>query len=176
MPRNVGKIFEDEIKNSIPDYVLLCRLPDAAQSFARNEKLRFSRRNPFDFIMWDSEHKRLFAIEAKTVAGKSISFERNEKESGVIHYYQVCGLEMWNRFSGIEAGFIIQFRSLEETIFLRIDDYNKMIKQTTKKSFRLDELKQNEIHFFNITQKKKRTRYTYDLDDLFHQIENEGRK
>ncbi len=174
MSRNVGKIFEDEIKRSIPDNVLLCRLPDAAQSFAKSNNLRFSRKSPFDFIIWDSEHRRLYAVEAKTVAGKSISFERDKNDKGVIHWYQSEGLNVWGAYAGVEAGFMIQFRELEKTIFLRVGEYNRLIQMITKKSFRYDELEKYNIHFFHIPQKIARTRYTYDFTALFNQIENEG--
>lgn len=50
MAKNVGKIFEEQWKKSTPDYALLYRLPDAAQSFGGSNKLRFSSKNPFDFF------------------------------------------------------------------------------------------------------------------------------
>ena len=71
---NIGKVFEEQIKKSVPDYALLYRLPDAAQSFGGSNTLRFSRKNPFDFLLWDSKRHILYALEMKTVSGKSISF------------------------------------------------------------------------------------------------------
>ena len=92
--KNQGKIFEESIKKSVPDYALLYRLPDAAQSFGGGSNLRFSQKNPFDFLLWDSYKHILYALEAKTVQGQSISFERNKSEHGEIHYHQISGVNV----------------------------------------------------------------------------------
>ena len=114
--KNIGKIFEEQLKKSAPTYSLLYRLPDSAQSFGGSNLLRFSNKNPFDFLLWDSVGHILFALEAKTVAGKSISFERTKDEQGEIHIHQIDGLNDWQKYDGIIAGFIIEFRTLEKTI------------------------------------------------------------
>ena len=163
---NVGKLFEQQLKKSVPIYALFYRLPDAAQSFNRTNKLRFSAKNPFDFLLWDSTSKILFAIEAKTVAHKSISFEREKTDTGDIHHHQINGLNEWNKYDGIICGFIIEFRELEKTIFLEIRQFNKLVNVIKKKSFTLNDLDNNKINYYTITQKKARTRYTYDLDNF----------
>ena len=70
MAQNIGKVFEEQLKKSIPSYALLYRVPDSAQSFSGGN-LRFSRKNPFDFLLWDSLKHKLYALEVKTVKGKS---------------------------------------------------------------------------------------------------------
>ena len=87
--KGVGKVFENNFKKSMPDYALLYRLPDAAQSFGKSSNLRFSNKNPFDFILFDSKWKILYALELKSVKGKSISFERTKEDKGDIHYHQI---------------------------------------------------------------------------------------
>lgn len=166
MANNIGKRFEADLKKSVPAYALLYRLPDSAQAFGGNNNLRFSRKNPFDFLLWDSNSHILFAIEAKTVAGKSISFEREKSGSGVIHYHQICGLNKWNKYDGIICGFIIEFRELEKTIFLEIQQFNKLVSVIKKKSFTLSDLDDNEISYHVVSQRKVRTRYTYDVDSF----------
>lgn len=161
---NIGKLFEQQLKISTPSYSLLYRLPDAAQSFGKSNNLRFSSKNPFDFLLWDSEGHILYAIEAKTVSKKSISFERDKKDSKVIHLHQIEGLNEWNKYSGIVCGFIIEFRELEKTIFLEISEFNKLMNIIPKKSFTINDLENNKIAYFVINQKKARTRYKYDLD------------
>ena len=163
MAQNIGKIFEKSIQKSVPDYALLYRLPDAAQSFGGGN-LRFSRKNPFDFILFNSRKRILFALELKTVAGKSISFERSKEESRDIHYHQICGLNEWDKYDGIIGGFIIEFRKIETTIFLSISEFNKLITLIDKKSFNMNDLNDNNIDYDVIEQKKARTRYTYDID------------
>lgn len=161
---NIGKLFEQQLKTSAPSYSLLYRIPDAAQSFGDSNNLRFSRKNPFDFLLWDSKGHILYAIEAKTVAQKSISFERTKEDKGVIHLHQIKGLNEWAEYSGIICGFIIEFRESEQTIFLEISEFNRLINSVSKKSFTISDLENNNIAYFTIKQEKARTRYKYDLD------------
>lgn len=170
--RNVGKLFEEDFKKSIPNYVLLYRLPDSAQSFGGSNNLRFSRKNPFDYIMFDSKKHILYALELKTVSGKSISFERDKDESGEIHYHQIKGLNEWNKFDGIVCGFIIEFREIETTVFIEIESFNYLIENIDKKSFNYNDIQNSGLPYFIIPQTKKRTRYTYDIENLLLQIKN----
>lgn len=164
--QNIGKVFESQIQKSVPDYALMHRLPDAAQAFGGGNKLRFSRKNPFDYILWDSKGHILYALELKTVKEKSISFERTPEDKGEIHYYQIEGLTLWSQYDGIIAGFIIEFRSIETTIFLEVSNFNRLISIISKKSFNLNDLKNNQIPYVVIPQQKARTRYIYDVDYL----------
>ena len=163
---NIGKQFETDFKRSVPDYVLLYRLPDSAQSFGTNTKLRFSRKSPFDYLMWDSKRHKLYSLELKTKQGKSISFEREKEDKGDIHYHQIQGLNSWNKFDGITCGIIIEFRKIETTIFIDIEQMNLIIKIIPKKSFNFDDLNKYDIKYTIINQTKNRTRYTYDIDEF----------
>ncbi len=169
---NIGKVFEEQIKKSVPDYALLYRLPDAAQSFGGSNTLRFSRKNPFDFLLWDSKRHILYALEMKTVNGKSISFERSKDENNEIHYHQIQGLNKWNKYDGIICGFIIEFRQIETTVFIEIDSFNSLIDKVDKKSFNMDDIINSGLPYFIIPQKKQRTRYIYDIDSLLSQIKD----
>lgn len=167
---NVGKVFEEQIKKSVPDYALLYRLPDAAQSFGGSNNLRFSRKNPFDFLLWDSKRHILYALEMKTVSGRSISFERSKEESKEIHRHQIDGLNAWNKYDGIVCGFIIEFRGIETTVFIDIDSFNSLIDKIPKKSFNIDDIINSGLPYFVISQHKKRTRYIYDMDSFLSRI------
>lgn len=164
--QNIGKIFEEQVRKSIPDYALLYKLHDSAQSFGGNSKLRFSSKNPFDYILWDSRSHILYALELKTVKEKSISFERQEDDTGKIHLHQINGLNEWDKYDGIICGFIIEFREIKTTIFLEIKEFNRLIEMIPKKSFNYDDLMQLKINYKLISQKKARKRYTYDIDEL----------
>lgn len=163
---NIGKIFERQIKKSIPGYALLCRIPDSAQSFGKNSNLRFSRKNPFDYILYDSKTHFLYALELKTVKGKSISFERTENDVGEIHYNQIQGLNEWNRYDGVICGFLIEFREIEKTFFLKIDDFNKLLQQISKKSFNNDDLEKLGINHTILPQTKTRKYFIYGIDEM----------
>ena len=75
---NIGKVFERNFVKCVPDYVGVIRIPDPAQSFSHASNLRFTRKNPYDFILWNPRTYTFYALELKTVKGKSISFERSE--------------------------------------------------------------------------------------------------
>ena len=166
MANNIGKKFEKDFQSSVPDYVLVYRLKDSAQSFGKSSKLRFSSKNPFDFILWDSSKKILYALELKTVSGKSISFERNKDDHGDIHLHQIEGLNFWNKYDGTKCGFIVFFRATETTVFIDIDSFNKLSILLGKKSFNLNDLESNHLPYVVIPQKKVRTRYRYNISDF----------
>lgn len=170
---NIGKIFEKQIKQSTPKYALMYRLADAASAFGGdNEALRFSNKSPFDYILWDSNHFRLYSLELKTVQGKSISFERKKGEKGDIHFHQIKSLREWGSYAGITSGFIIEFRKIEKTVFLPIAEFDKLIEQVDKKSFNWDDLQK--VNYTVIKQKKQRTRYTYDMAGFLDGQETKG--
>lgn len=161
---NVGKKFETQFVKYAPDYALIHRMPDSAQSFGRSQNLRFSRKNPFDFQIWDSRNGTLYALELKSKSGKSISFERTKSDKGDIHYHQIEGLRLWGSYNGIVAGLIVEFRDLEKTIFIDIHDFDTLLSAIDKKSFNLDDLDKNDISYMVIPQEKLRENYKYDLD------------
>lgn len=171
MAQNLGKIFEEQIKKSVPKGILVYRLSDSAQSFGGgSSNLRFSNKNPFDYMMWSPERRTLFALELKTVAGKSISFERTKQDKGDIHIHQIDGLNEWNSYDWTVCGFIIEFRKLETTVFLDINHFNHLVESIPKKSFNLDDLNNNEVPYFIIPQEKLRTRYRYDMGKFLSEI------
>lgn len=170
MATNTGKIFEQDFKKSVPDYAMIYRLPDSAQSFGGSSNLRFSRKNPFDYLIYDSRRRILYALEMKTVKGKSISFERSENESGEIHFHQIEGLRKWDSYNGIICGFIIEFRKIEKTAFIKIKEFDKLINIITKKSFNYDDLALYKIEHNVISQRKIRTHYAYGVDEFLQTI------
>ena len=169
---NTGKIFENAIKRSVPKSILLFRLPDAAQSFGGSNRLRFSRKNPFDFLMWDSCGHILFALEMKTVSGKSISFERSSEDHGEIHLHQISGLNECSKYDGIVCGFVIEFRVLATTIFIYISDFLRVSSVIPKKSFTIKDLDALSIPYYVIPQEIVKTRYKYDIEYFVREIRN----
>lgn len=171
MSRNVGKIFEDNWKKSIPDNILIYRPPDAAQSFDKSFKLRFSSRSPCDFIMFDGEI--LLCVELKTVSGKSISFERCEDDTGIIHYYQITSLKSFAKYKNVISGFVIDFRKTDNTYFLNINDWDNLINSISKKSFNESDLL-NHSNPILINKKKLKVNYRYDTNKLITDIKSEN--
>lgn len=162
--KNIGKVFEQDFIKSVPNNVGVLRIPDAAQSFYRSPNLRFSNKNAFDFLFWNPTTLTLYALELKTVKGKSISFERSNEEHGEIHYHQILGLNNFENIGECVCGFVIQFRELGITIFIHISEFNKLMSTIPKKSFNYNDLTNNDIKYITIPQELIRTHYRYDIN------------
>jgi recombination protein U len=162
--QNVGKKFEQDFVKSVPEDVCALRMPDSAQSFYRSSALRFTNKNPFDYLLWNPNTLTLYALEMKTVKGKSISFERSKEENREIHWHQINGLKKMNSVGGCVCGFVIEFRELETTVFISIDEFEKILNGTEKKSFNYNDLINLDVDFLTIPQEIKKTHYRYDID------------
>lgn len=165
MAKNIGKIFEDNWKKSCPNDVLIYRPPDAAQSFnigGNGNKLRFSQHSPCDFIMFDGKLNTLWTLELKSFQG-SCSFERSKEDKGIIHYYQIESLKRFAEYQNVCSGFILDFRKSDNTYFLNINEWNKLIDGiVNKKSFNENDL----LTYCSpilIEKKKLKTNYRYDI-------------
>ena len=160
--KNVGKIFEQNWKKSISNNIFYYRPPDSAQSFGSNQNLRFSAKSPCDCFMFDGNI--LYCLELKTVGTKSISFERNKTDKGVIHKHQIDNLTKFSTYKNIICGFIFDFRLSDKTYFCSIEDFNNMINTIDKKSFNEGNL----LEYCNpieISKKKLKVNYRYDIEN-----------
>lgn len=170
--RNIGKQFEDNIKNSIPKNVYLYRPPDQAQAFDMSSaKLRFSRHSPADFFIFDGYKNMFIALECKTFQG-SCSIERTKNDKGIIHLYQVESLNTINAYHRATAGFLLDFRKSDNTYFLSIDDYNVLQRSISKKSFN----EQDMLKYCSPILLKKiklKVNYRYDMENLLIELEKQ---
>lgn len=176
MSKNVGKIFEESIKKSIPDYVVLIRLNDSPQAFKQSNITRFTPQTPFDYIAFDTNSRILYCLELKSTKNKSISFEdiySDKQENKMIHKHQILGLKKYSGYSHIRSGFLFNFRHFEDdkekyfenTYYQSIEDFLEMTKKINKKSF--DEINLIQNNGKRIKGYKKRTRWYFDLDSFF---------
>lgn len=175
MAKSVGKIFEEDIKKSIDeDRCLLIRLNDQPQSFERTAK--FSLKNPCDFLLYDSLTRLFVPVELKSTKYRSMSFEDIKEENpknALIHKHQIEGLLKFSKYSGVESGFLLNFRTdevgMQRTYFIRIQDFLNMCEKINKKSF-------NEIDLLTIGNaiklngNKKRTRYKWCINELLDNL------
>lgn len=165
--KNTGKIFEQNWKKSIPDNVFYYRPPDSAQSFGTNQNLRFSAKSPCDCFMFDGDF--LYAIELKSVGTKSISFEKEKTDKGVIHKHQIDNLQKFSMYKNVISGFIFDFRLSEKTYFCPIDNFLCMIDKLDKKSFNeADLIKWCGIIIIN--KRKLRVNYRYDVNTFLQEV------
>lgn len=168
MSRNVGKIFEQNWKNSVPENIFYYRPPDAAQSFGTNQSLRFSAKSPCDCFMFNGDF--LYTLELKSVAGKSISFEKEKSEKGIIHKHQIENLKKFSSYRNVISGFIFDFRCSNMTYFCPINDFLHMIDNLDKKSFNENDLfKWCEL--IEIKKRKLKVNYRYDINNFMKDTE-----
>lgn len=166
--KNIGKILEQNWKASCPDYLFVYRPPDAAQSFDMSSKLRFSQHSLCDYIMFDGNRNTLWTLELKSVAGMSISFERNKTDKGVIHYYQIESLKKTSMHKNLCSGFILDFRGSDNTYFLPISQWDKLTNSIDKKSFNEKDL----LSYTNsilVYKKKLKVNYRYDIERFLNE-------
>lgn len=155
--QNVGKLFEQDFKLSVPDTCWIYRLRDNASSFAGGTNTRFTSSNICDYIMLDDITRTLFLIECKSVKDKSMSFS-------VIRQNQLDGLQEASKHHLI-AGFLLNFRTENnDTFFVLIDEFLDMMNSINKESFNIKDLES--IGASRIECEKKRTRYRYNIENF----------
>ena len=150
----VGKQFEKDFKSSIPDNVFYYRFKDGTASWGGSQdNTRFQSKNICDEMLY---HKgTLYLLELKTVKGKSFSFN-NVRDN------QIKELEKAATHYGIIAGFIINFRDIEKTVFIDVKEFIDMMNRSSKKSFNQDDLKFHK--YTEISSKKLKVHYRYDIE------------
>ena len=170
MARSVGKQFEDNFKNSVPNYALSYRPPDSAQGFdvGASDKLRFSRHSPCDLMIFDGTRNLFLTLELKTFQG-SCSFERNKNEKGIIHYYQIEKLKEFANYKRVISGLVLDFRSTDHTYFLNINDWDNLISHIEKKSFNEQDLLEYASPIL-IEKEKLKVNYRYDVELLLSKL------
>lgn len=146
MAKDAGKIFEAEIKASIPTDFYIERYKDDTAGFK-------GVANPADFRIY--KYPYTFLLELKTHKGKSLPIAK-------IREAQIKGLVTAGNHLGIYAGFLINFRDLEETYYIPADKVLLFIVKGERKSIPVEWCRENGVR---IAQTKKRVRYSYDLQE-----------
>ena len=147
--QNEGKRFEEDLIKSVPNNWFKYRLNDSASSWSSGEKARFTPSNICDFIVYNGN---LWLLELKSHKGKSLPLS-------CIREKQLQGLVDANK-RGVLAGFIINFRDVQETYFIMAESIKQFIETEERKSIPISYLRFcGEL----IPQTKKKVRYNYDL-------------
>ena len=172
MAKNEGKKFESILKQSSPPYLKITRIPDPPQSFTKRSDTRFSKKNPYDFEVFDSIHRIQYSWELKSTSQKYLTYhtcEEDEKEekSAMINWHQIEGLTKASEYDNCIAGFLFNFRldSGEQLLyFMNIKDFNKFRKNTNKKSLNILDISLN--GGVKISGEKLRKNYRWNLDEF----------
>ena len=169
--KNAGKVFEDDFKQSIPEWCLLQRLNDAPQAFAQSNLTRFTHKQPCDFILFDTMNQILYFLELKTTKNRAITFEdidSKEKQNKMIHKHQITGLLERAKYKNVCCGFLFNFRDedtgIEKTYFQDINSFMDMYKRIGKKSF--NETDMGIYKTKKVSGDKKISRYRWDISSL----------
>ncbi len=176
-----GKRFERLFKESATKQGILCvRFNDSDMSYNPNKELRsrFTAHNPADFFIY--KYPYIFFLEMKSTRYKSMSFEREEDDNGMIHLTQIRSLSNIILYEPVRAGFVFNFRIeddyepySEETFYMSIQNFNTFYCSTDKKSINKKDILSN--GGFLVDAKKKRKLYDYDVNMMLLEInEREG--
>lgn len=123
----------------------------------KDDSLGFANvKNLCDFILYKIPN--IYLLELKSHKGKSIPF-------GAIHPYQIESLYQFSSIDGVVAGFVFNFRDMNETYFVDVVTVYQFYHVGERKSFSLKWTKENGIF---IPQKLKRTRYQFDFCNLLN--------
>ena len=153
--KDAGKLFEEDIKASIPTDFFVERYKDDTAGFK-------GVANPADFRLY--KNPLTFLIECKSHKGKSLPLAK-------IRNSQLKGMGKAANYNGVVCGFFINFRDLEETYyvsfwFLERDFYIKTpkgdyeVKPDGRKSVPVEWCREFGVR---IPQRKKVVRYSYDF-------------
>lgn len=106
----------------------------------------------------------VFLIECKSTQGTSIPL-------AMLRENQIQGLLDASKHRLI-AGFLVNFRNVNnDTFFISIDKFIRMTENLNKKSFNIKDLIENNI--LRVQSIKKRTRYTYDIQKMIYDLNEE---
>ena len=175
MSKNPGKKFEEDIKSSANiQNIFILRLNDSSLSWQHEKTSRFTAENPYDFIMFCEPN--LFCLELKSTCYSSISIQRlPEEKNKMIKLHQINSLTQSSLHEGVYAGFIFNFRDDEDinnndTYYMPIGCFNDFLVERDKRSInKLDIVQYGGI---KLSQKIKRTRYTYDINKMIQDVIN----
>ena len=106
--------------------------------------------------------KVLYTLELKSVGTKSISFEREKTDKGIIHKHQIDNLLNFSAYNNVISGFLFDFRLSNRTYFCMIEEFENMINHLDKKSFNEKDLYEwcNPVE---IEKKKLKVNYRYNV-------------
>ncbi len=172
--KNSGKIFEDDLKKSFPDYCLVHRLRDTAQSYKKKKKTSFTWNNECDFFCFDTENCIFYCLELKSTKFKTMNWQLNENDtsSKMIKYHQIESLIKFSKYKNVLSFFVFNFRDEDSgnqrTYFQNVEDFNRMINKIRRKSF--DEIHLIQYGAIVVKGEKKRTRYFWNIKELLDKL------
>lgn len=152
--QNIGKVFEGEIKESVPKDCFYYRFIDNAASFGGGENTRFTSHNLCDCMVMSEDI--LYLMELKSHKGISLPLSCIRKN-------QIEGMKKIEH-PKIKAIFIINFRDKEKTFAIGAKEIGQFVEANERKSIPLKWCEENGIEIMG---QKKKVKYKYLLDKFF---------
>lgn len=155
--KNLGKIFEDNWRKSVPEDFFYYRFRDSSGGWAGNDKIRFTPSNIADCMLF--AYNELFLIELKNHKGKSIPMDavvgNKTKEK------QIQDLLNAGSYCGIYCYIVIFFSDVEECYAIPIDKFREFQVCEERKSIPISWCKEN-VSQIGVT--KLRSNYKYNIE------------
>lgn len=164
MKANKGYVLQDNIKKSCEKQdILFYRFKDSPFSFANSDKTKFTTNNICDCMVFLAN--KLMFIELKSVKGKSFSFtEHSLRQLNDINKI-IHNKNGYKRFN-VYGCFIIEFRELEETYFIEVQNIIKYLDENNTKTINIKKYKEKD-KYIKVDQEILRKNYRYDIRKLF---------
>lgn len=156
--RNLGKIFEDNFRKSVPEDVFFYRFRDSGSSFyGGNNGLRFTPSNIADNMLFFDGC--LLLNELKSHKGKSIPISCIDGNK--TKHRQIIDMLEANRHHNVFSNLIVFFSDVERCFVINIEEFDNFVRCDQRKSIPLSFFEENGIE---IEVTKKRTNYTFNLN------------
>ena len=161
--KNLGKEFEQHIKDSLTNNTDNCypfsidRLPDPVGGYV-------AIRNICDFTGYRFPFS--YFLECKCKYGNTLNFK------GAITTDQWEGLTEKSKVFGTLAGFCVWFIDYDTTIFIPIQEMNKLRYEDNKKSLNIKDVDHEKVNYFDIEGKKNRVYFNYNHTKFVTNLEN----
>ncbi len=164
---NEGKIFEQQFKASIPKDVFYFRIKDSPPDFNNdNPNIRYTPKNDYDAIVY--KEPIMMPLELKSTSGTSFSFTG---KTPMIKEHQIKALTQAAEYSGVVPGFIFNMRKYPNTYFLHINDFNRFLNETNKKSInKQDIIDYGAVEIIGVIKKVK---YKYDVGEFIEKMKSD---
>lgn len=163
---NLGKVFEENFKKSVPDDYFCYRFRDSAGTWGGNENLRFTPSNIADYMIHD--YNTLYLVETKNHKGKSIPLScivgNKTKEK------QIEDLYIANTYVGVSSHLIVFFCDVEKCYSLGINKLREFIILGERKSIPISYFEKFGIE---IEVKKLKTNYRYNIEKWIYDTKKE---
>lgn len=161
--KNLGKVFEENFKKSVPSHIFYYRFRDSGGNWNRTEKSRFTISNIADNLIFYND--KLFLNELKSHKGKSIPLEKIIGNKTKIK--QINDLFNASFHKNIYCNIIVFFSDVERCFSLDIKDLKDYIDSETAKSIPIAYF---EKYGKEIKVSKLRTNYRFDIESWLNNV------